>query len=549
MNHRRRSPSLQPFAALPHVTSRAVAERIAAVLATRSLVLSDLSRESRVRFPVDSRYHIPHNFYFQLYSEGLSPTLHQVFALSEVTNYRLSDWLAVFGFRLDDISHLQATLPRDRTALLDSTVHNPGELVSWFTKRPGQSSLPDIVPLSQILEAVAHLRLSSLLPENPSRLLYAKIGQQDCLAFPELLPGSIVRANPASVERLLTLAKGEITRHLFLVEHQNGFCCSRLHVAANNRITLAATKLPFAQIDLQLGSEARILGALDLELRLMANQTEPEVPRALASLWKPAPLLPRYTQGEAKALLRNARLRAGLSFRQASDVSRQIAIALGDPRYFTSPASLSDYEVSEGPPRHIHKILSLCILYALSFAGVVNAFGFRWNEAEREPIPERCLDEHREREVSKLRAGTAKPGVEEPFLPPPLDRFEEMPFFLRDSLPPLSGLVDVSLRDVFWVERSRPLHPSLLGALLVIVNHRKKKPVVFRRKHPWEQPAYLILKRDGSHLLASCGLEKGMLVLHSYSRPFLQPERFPNQVEAEIVGRVVTVLRLLTPDR
>jgi hypothetical protein len=546
MNRSRRSLSAQPVNVVPHAPGRVAAERTAAILATRGLALSDVSRESQRRYRRNSRYHIPHNFYFQMYSAGLSPTLHQVFALSELSNYLLSDWLSVFGFRLDDISHLQATLPRRRTALLDFSVYNPEGRIPWFTERPGHPSPTDIVPLSQILEAVPPMRLSSLLPGTPSRFLYAKIGRQDCLAFPELLPGSIVRANPASIERLLAVSNGEITRHLFLVEHSHGFCCSRLHVAANNRVTLAANKLPFAQIELQLGVEARILGALDLELRPLTIPTEPEVPPALASLWKPVPLLPRFTLARAGTLLRNARLRAGLSFRQASEMSRQVAIALHDQRYFVSPASLSDYEVSDTPPRHIHKIFTICILYGLRFGDLAKAFGLDWSTTEREPIPEKWLDQRGAGDLREWQAGAGKPVALKRF-PVPLDRFEEIPFFLRDSLPSLSGLVDVSLRDVFWVEGSRSLHTSLVRAILVVVNHRKKKPAIFRRKHPWEQPVYLILKRAGSYALSSCSLEKGMLVLRSYAKPFLRPEHLRNHVEAEIVGQVVTVLRSLTP--
>jgi hypothetical protein len=549
MNERRRSAaSLSSLTAvLPRAPGRVAADRVAAILATRRLALSDVSRESRRRFPVDPRFHIPHNFYFQLYSTGLSPTLHQVSAISELTNYHLSDWLSVFGFRLDAISHLQATLSRERTALLDSSVYNTGAVVSWLTAREEQPSLTGVVPLSRIFAAGPILRLSSLVPAAPSRFLYAKIGRQDCLAFPELLPGSIVRADPASVERLLALTNGEITRHLFLVEHSNGFCCSRLRVGANRRITLASTKLPLAHMELQLGAEARVLGALDLELRPLTHPVEPAACPILANLWKPSPLVPRSTQGKGGTLLQHARLRAGLSFRQASDKSRQIASAFRDGRYFVSSASLSDYEASDGPPRHIHKIFSLCILYGLSFADLTKAFGLLWDVKEREPIPEKCLDPRGGDEAPQSQVGKEQSFDEKHVVPPPLDRLEEVPFFLRDSLPAFSGLDDVSLRDVFWIEGSRPLHPALEHAFLVIINHRKKKPRLFRRKHAWEQPAYLVMKRDGSHLLGSFSLEKGMLVLHTYSRPFAQQDRFTNRVDAEIVGQVVTVLRSLLP--
>jgi hypothetical protein len=54
---------------------------------------------------------------------------------------------------------------------------------------------------------------------------------------------------------------------------------------------------------------------------------------------------------------------------------------------------------------------------------------------------------------------------------------------------------DVSLRDVYWVGgQKQSLHPSMNGAMFVIVNHRRKKPIAYRRKPPWEQPLYLLAK-------------------------------------------------------
>jgi hypothetical protein len=455
----------------------------------------------------------------------------------------LPDWLALFGFRLDDIPRLQAILPRPRTSLLDSTVYDDGAEIPWFRERRQDSALPPVVPLSQILATAGPMPLSSLVATNRDGFRYAKIGQYDAFAFPDLVPGSIVRANPASVKHLLPQPNGEISKHIFLVEHGRGLCCCRLHLAAENRITLAAAKLPFAQVELRLRTEVRILGVLDLEFR-PANPRHPEVPPDFAKLWTPAPLTDWHGSERPRVLLRNARLRAGLSLREASEMSRQIANALRDTRYFASPGSLSDYEANDTPPRHIHKLLTICILYCLSFFELVRAFGLRLNETGRDPIPDTWMERRGGEEEPQRNIPAAEGG----FFPTFLARFSEIPFFLRDSLSSLSGLAEVSLRDVFWVGGQRQLlHPSLAGALFVIVNHRKKKPAAFRHKPVWEQPLYLLQRRDGSHLLASCSLEDHTLVVHPYSEGFRRPEHFRDRVDAEVVGQIVAAVRSLTP--
>jgi hypothetical protein len=115
--------------------------RIRAVLATRNLTLYEVARQTRERFGGDRRYRIARNFYFQLRTPGFTPTLHQVSALSQISRHSLSDWLAVFGFRLDDISRLQADLPKTRTALLDSALYDARAAIP-FSLRESSSTRP-----------------------------------------------------------------------------------------------------------------------------------------------------------------------------------------------------------------------------------------------------------------------------------------------------------------------------------------------------------------------------------------------------------------------
>jgi hypothetical protein len=436
-------------------------------------------------------------------------------------------------------------------------VYDAGGKISWFRELSKEAALPPVAPLSLLLETTGARRLSSLLTPHRNHFLYAKIGRQDAFAFPQLVPGSIVRANSRSIEPLLRISNGQITNHLFLVEYGNGLCCCRLHLAGKKRITLTAAQLPFAQVELQLGAEASILGALDLEFRPLRSQKQPgrspcarpEVAPDLARLWKPSPLNASVGQRPSH-FLRKARLRAGLSFRDASEMSREVANALGDQRYFTSPGAFSDYEASDTPPRHIHKLFTLCILYSIAFADLLKSFGLTLNDDARDSIPEACMP--RGAGMDSERVGTETKDSLAPagngFLVSLLDRIVEVPFFLRNSLDSLSGMAAVSLRDVFWVGgQKQALHPSLVGALFVVVNHKRKRPVAFRQKGVWQQPLYLLRKRDGSYLSASCSLEDGVLVVHPYTEAFVRPELLRNRVDAEVLGQIAAIVRSLLP--
>jgi transcriptional regulator with XRE-family HTH domain len=535
--------------------SLTLAERIHGVLATKNLTLYEVAALTRTRFPRDPRHHIPSNFYFQLRSAGLSPNLPQLVALSGLSGYRLADWLAVFGFCLDEIPRLQAALHHPRTTLLDSNVYDSGATISWFRDRSQAGAISPVAPLSQLLEPSGSSRLSSLLATNHGDFLYVKIGQQDAFAFPDLIPGSIVRANPRLAEGLAPRSAGEISKAIFLVEHSCGFSCCRLYRATIDHVTLTATQLPFANVELKLGSQARILGVLDLEFRPLTNRQSavplcalPEVAHNLAKLWAPAPLDVRFRTQRPAIFLRKARLRAGLSLRHASEMSRAVARALGDQRYFTSPGSLSDYEASGNVPRHIHKLFTVCVLYSVAFGELLNSFELGLEQGTMASIPDEWMPQ-RDWQTPQSQKTTASEGIRASgFLAAVLDRFGELPLFLRNSLSSMSGLPEISLRDVFWVGgQEKAMHPSLTGALFVIVNHRRKRPRAFCRKPAWEQPLYLLMRRDGSYALASCGLEDGAIVVHPYTESFVRPERFRNRVDAEVVGQIVAIVRSLPP--
>jgi hypothetical protein len=536
-------------------TRLALIDRIRAIFLTKNLTLYRVSALTQSNYPREPGYHIPRNFYFQLRSAALSPTLYQLFALSRVSGYSLLDWLGVFGFRLDAIPGLQATLPHLRTTILDSSVSDVRAPIPWFRDRSIRGRLPAVAPLSQLLESSGERHLASVVSPDPGSYLYAKIGRQDAFAFPNLIPGSIVRVNPRVVERLISNPSGEISKHIYMVEHSRGVCCCRLYFGAKNRATLISTQLPFANVELQVGSEARILGVLDLELRPLLAQrrtthspcTPPEVAPDLARHWTPGPLKQAGSAQRPALLLRSARLRAGLSLRGASEMSRTIATAFCDKRYFASPGWLSDFEARSVPPRHIHKLLSVCILYSIRFAEILESFGLALSETATAAIPDEWMA-GRERQVPDSKDTPARERTSaNGFLTMILRRLSEVPSFLRHCFPSLSGLGEISLRDVFWVGgQHKALHPALAGALFVIVNRRKRKPRIFRRKSPWEQPVYLLMRRDGSYVLASCSVEDGAIIVHPYTECFVRPERLRDRVDAQVVGQIVTVIRSLT---
>ena len=525
------------------------AEQVRQILATRSLTLYRVSRQSAQIFGRSSRFFVPHNLYYDMADPSLIPTIHQMLALSHITNYRLWDWLAVFGFHLDLIPRLRLLAPMHRTMLLDSSVYDEHAWIPWFTERRPGVPMPPIAPLRQFLTSAAPRRAVNLLARNTRRFLYGKVGTEDAHALPHFAPGSIVRVDARRSEELLSGAKANVENRFFFVEHSFGWTCAQVVVLAKDRVILHSEQRPsWSQSELKLGKEARILGVIDAEIRPISTHRSVRIAPPSVALSTPQPLRARDQPNDLRALLWSSRMRAGLSFREASSVSRWVANVLADQLFFAAASTLSDYETLSAPPRHIQKAITLCVLYGIDFRQFLRTAGLPLDQAGRDPIPDELVLRQPPSGNQELRVASEEETFEESggLLGSVIKQWEEVPLFLRHSLSELTGLKNFSLSDVFWVGGNEtPIHPWLINATFVVVNRRIKKPVRCITTDAREQLLYLILKRDGSYLCGPCALHQGDLVVHAHPGGPLGPRQFKNGIDAEVIGQVTTIVRRL----
>lgn len=515
--------------------SARIAEKVQAILRSKKLTLYAVSQRSAALYGRSSPYFVPHNLYYDLRSERFSPSVQQILSLSRISGYRLGDWLRVFGLDLESITRLQIQLPAKRTVLLDTTLTDPHDSIPWLSNRAARDTVPSIAPAAQLLELTPPRRMGSI-SERKRPFLYAKVGREDALSFPDLVPGSIVRIDPNGA-RSLPQSNPSASNQIFLVEHSRGYFCCRIRFLPGGVIVPVDNGLDYAQVELHTPHEARIRGVVDLEFRPLVDTEEPHVPAALARRWKPQPFRKQRTLGE---LLKAGRLRLDLSIREAANATRTVAALMNDDRYVISGSSLSDYELDKTSPRHVHKIVTLGSVYGLHFEAMMNALALDLTQSGRELTPDR----YPFRDDSRAPAGEMN---ERPrgLLERLLNDFEdEVPFFLRNDLEYFSGSTPVSIDDFFWIGGDpEALHPTLVNGLVVLLNRRRKAPMHLLAKPIWQQPIYVVLKRDGSYLAASCSLENGILVVHAYGPEFHPSVEYRLHRDAEIVGQIVAVAR------
>jgi hypothetical protein len=290
-------------------------------------------------------------------------------ALSESTGYRFVDWLRMFGFDLRQIPRLQIRLHAQRTVLVT----------------PMEDCFEPLLPqLSFAYERGAN---SSPWPRpeewsDPRRYLFAKIGSGDALVCPRLLPGSIVRVDRYYAQRVRGLDQVSRSELLWLVEQPSGLACSQVRWIDDRQIVLLPNRPPWGSWPLRLPTEAQILGLVDSDIcPLQQVKLQPRAgPMDLEQL------LPPYQREERmrfSELLRISRRRAGLTFRAAHRLSRAIAHILGNCEYGIAVGMLSDYEAMGRLPRHIAKILSLCVVYCMDVRELMEAAGVRIDDSAK----------------------------------------------------------------------------------------------------------------------------------------------------------------------
>jgi hypothetical protein len=440
---------------------------------------------------------------------------------------------------------LQLALPGKRTVLLDPIRYLKAP--EFLCTLPRGWAVDSVCPLFRLLRTIEVRRTSSRLRSRSNSYLYARVGREDSCAFPDLPAGSLLRIDPRRPERYLPTRIGRASKAFFLVEHARGLVCCRLRRIDSKRFVPHACDMPYAQVPLELGREARIRGVVDMELRRIGRSESPEIPAALANFWKPEPLSSVERAGALGSWIRTSRIRSGLHFREASLQTAHIANLMRDRRYFIATGSLSDYEATNRPPRHIHKILSLCALYGLEFQTFLGRAGLPLEKLGRDPFPD---------EFGPPRAAGSLLPATSPrdsllsgsvSLCSLVERLSQLPQFLPAALSQATGLSSPSVHDVFWLGGSRPIHSRLHRTLFVLVDRRKKRPRRESQRPSSEHSLYVLMKRDGTFLCGHCTSKGPNLLVHPFSDGLSEPARFRNRVDAEIVGQVVAIVRRLLP--
>jgi hypothetical protein len=342
--------------ATPDCNGLARARQIQHVLKRAGLTVARASALTGMRYGKDTAYHVPSTFLYKI-RNGITPHVSQLVALSQVTGCRFADWMSLCGFDLGLILPLQLEVHTERTALI-TPAH----------------------PVSAHHFCFADERAKI---ERADCYFFVKVGSEDNVVHPKLLSGSVMRADRRYSPQVCT---GECADELlWLVEHPGGLACCHVKRIDNEHIVLLPSRSPLSAWPLRLSREARVLGLIDLELRprriqLFGSRYRPITTDTLATI-------PCANHAMSLSiLLRSSRARNGLTLRAAHQKTVRVAQLLQNADYRIPLGLLSDYEATDRFPRHIAKIISLCVVYGIDFWQLMQAGGNKIDDAGKAPL-------------------------------------------------------------------------------------------------------------------------------------------------------------------
>jgi len=316
--------------------------------------MARLSALTSMHYGRETPYFIPPTFLFKQ-RQGITPHICQIVALSQLTGYRFADWMNLWGFDLGLILALQLKIHTERTAIVTPGPTTPAcdsSLIGW----------------------------DPTLRKANGRYFFAKIGSRDAAVYPRLLPGSIVRADRSYSPQVLDDASSK--DRLWLVEHSGGLTCCHVQRVDTEHVVLLPKRPPSSAWPLRLSREARILGLVDLELRPREVARFEPTCGAMKSELLPAASDDASGMSFSK-LLRVSRSRAGLTLRAAHELTLRVAHQLQDRHFRIALGLLSDYEATDKLPRHVAKIITLCVVYGIDPWELMEAGGIRIDDSNK----------------------------------------------------------------------------------------------------------------------------------------------------------------------
>jgi transcriptional regulator with XRE-family HTH domain len=245
--------------------------------------------------------------------------------------------------------------------------------------------------------------------------------------------------------------------------------------------------------------------------------------------------------------LKRARERMGLRYRDVEEFSQRLADRRKNSEFSIAISRLSDIE-NRGVVPTMYKLYSLCTIYRLNFAEVLQWYGVQLADLPADAL---SLQPDRTHLAGFTVEGAAPGHVQVPLsLDPGLDlsRTTFLSRFIQSwGVLPLMLVGSIDLRNHrygFLGLDDWFMYPLLSPGSLVLIDETRRKIEKAGWKNQFERPMYFLEHRDG-WLCSWAALTGETLVAMPHPDSEMEPRLFRYPEEVDIVGRVAGVANRL----
>jgi hypothetical protein len=244
---------------------------------------------------------------------------------------------------------------------------------------------------------------------------------------------------------------------------------------------------------------------------------------------------------DAGQKLKRVRERLNLRYRDVEDASQQIAERYGNDEFAVALSRLADIE-NKGVVPTIFRIYSLCVIYRLDYAEVLEWYGVN---PGRLPADSGSFSHPATHRVTFTAQGNAEailpisldPGLDfskTTYLTRHIQRWGKVPLALLSGLPLRSQtFAFVGAEDWF-------MFPLIQPGSFIAVDDSKRKIATEGWLNEYDRPIYLLELDDGEMLCAWCAVDEDRIIATPHPSSTLRPRVLPAH-KVNVVGEVVGV--------
>src|SRR5690242_307343 len=240
--------------------------------------------------------------------------------------------------------------------------------------------------------------------------------------------------------------------------------------------------------------------------------------------------------------LKTLRSRLGITTRDVTEKSQQIAVAEGNEEFCISNAWLTQIENTHATPS-IYKLYSLCAIYHLKFTELLLLFGVDLQKIGKFQLSAPLEKTH-------LTNIEAHDGDRTVTFPVRFDRgFDLEKTNLLSRMVEIWGEIPISLIQHLDVRHNLygyvglqdyTLSPMLRPGTFVQIDQKLRKVQSFRWRTEFDRPIYFVELRDG-YACSWCELQGNQLVVVPHPLSPCSMRQFLYGTDAEIVGQVTGI--------